>query len=236
MAIDWTKPPSFEEIINDKEIQSALSKKYTECYIKDEINLFTNLNHKLNMLDPLIERLKTIGVDLNSYPWYKDLCDIYIPKATQHFNKVIDKSNKCDIVKEDETWFRESSDAFFSNVEKFTKFIVLEIFGKKPKDWNDAIENLNNIKMDNIIKSKFGNDQKLNKIIDYVVFTLHQWRMLYNANKHDTTKEKNSVLEKQKESTIIFNGNDILDLTHEFVNIIYLLLPFVFLIKSTKNT
>ena len=90
--------------------------------------------------------------------------------------------------------------------------------------------------MDNIIKSKFGNDQELNNTIDYVVFTLHQWRMLYNPNKHDITKEKNSVLEKQKESTIIFNGNDILDLTHEFVHIIYLLLPFVFLIKSTKNT
>lgn len=77
-----------------------------------------------------------------------------------------------------------------ANVEKFTKFIVLEIFGKKPKDWNDAIENLNNIKMANIIKSKFDNSQELNKTIDYVVFTLHQWRMLYNSNKHDITKKK----------------------------------------------
>lgn len=92
--------------------------------------------------------------------------------------------------KEDEIWFRESFDAFFSNVEKFTKFIVLEIFGKKHKKWDDAIKNLNNIKTVNIIKQKFGNDQILNNCIDYVVSRLDSWRMLYNLNKHDITKEK----------------------------------------------
>lgn len=234
MSINWTKKPSFEEIMNDKETQNHFSKMIAECYKKDEIELFKKLNKEWNELGQIIKHLKTISVDLSSYPWYRDLCNIYIPKATQHFNEVVNRTNKIDITKEDEIWMHESSDAFFSNVEKFTKFIVLEIFNKKVKNWNDAIMMLNNIKNIQLIKSKLGNEQELNKIIDYVVCTLHQWRMLYNSNKHDITKEKNNVLEKQKESTVVIFGNDVLDLVYEFTHIIWLLLPIVFLIK-TKN-
>ena len=64
--------------------------------------LFTNLEHELNMLVLLINYLKVIGADLNFYSLYNDLCDIYIAKAKQHFDKVIDETIKCDIGKEDE--------------------------------------------------------------------------------------------------------------------------------------
>ena len=95
---------------------------------------------------------------------------------------------------------------------------------------------MNNIKTVNVIKQKFGNDQILNNCIDYIVSRLDSWRMLYNLNKYDINKEKYSVLEKQEESTIIICGNDVLDLTHEFVHIIYLVFLFLWIIKTNKNT
>ena len=235
MSIDWTKHPSFEEIINDKEFQSAFSKMHTESYINDEKTLFIKLKKELNLLNELINRLKATGIDLTLSNWYKDLDEIYIPEAIQHFNKVFDETRNIDIITEDKLWMRKNSDSLFSTIEKFTKFIVLEIFGKKCKKWNDAIIKLDDIKTIQSIKNVApNNEDELNKILNYVCFTLDSWRQLYNSNKHDINKEKNNIVENQQEKSMIVCANDVLDFIHEFVHIINLLLPFLLIIKTKK--
>lgn len=195
-------------------------------YIKENQEYINNLKNGLSHLEVFSNKLITYKIDIKQKPWYKNIIEIYVPKAQEYFEKCNDLN--FDISKANDIWIRSEYKSFLSEVEKFTKFFIKQTLELDDIKFYRSINELDNV----VLKYKNLFSEDWAKEISNIKDNLHRWRNNYNENKHDEDKMDDSFY---TENNIGFGlGNDILEYVSDFIYRILCPLLATLLIIKTK--
>lgn len=177
-------------------------------YIKENQEYINNLKNELIHLEVLSNKLIAYKINIKQKPWYKNIMEIYVPKAQEYFEKCNDQN--FDISKANDIWIRSEYKSFLSEVEKFIKFFIQQTLELNNIKFYRSINELGNVVLK--YKNLFSKDWE-NEILN-IKDILHIWRGNYNENKHDEDKMDDCFY---IENNIGFGlGNDILEYVSDF--------------------
>lgn len=151
-------------------------------YIKKNQEYINNLNDGLICLEEISNKLITYKIDVKQTPWYKNIIEIYVPKA-QKYDERCNEQN-FDIIKANDIWMRSEYKSFLSEVEKFIKFFIYQTLGLDDITFFRVINEFNNV----VSKYKERFDEGWESVLLEIKDNLHRWRSNYNENKHDKDK------------------------------------------------
>lgn len=195
-------------------------------YIKENQEYINNLNDGLIYLEEISKKLIAYEIDVKHKPWYKNIIEIYVPKAQKYGERCNDPN--FDISKANDIWIRSEYKSFLSEVEKFIKFFIYETLGPDNDNFSKAINEFDDV----VSKYKERFDEGWESVLLEIKDNLHRWRRNYNENKHDKDKMDDSSYTKNKTCTIL--GDDILEYVSDFIYRILCPLLATLLIIKTK--
>ena len=194
-------------------------------YIKENQEYINNLKNGLIYLEALSNELIVYKIDIKQKPWYKNIMEIYVPKAQEYFEKCNDQN--FDISKANDIWIRSEYKSFLSEVEKFIKFFIKQTLELNKINFYRSINEIDNVvsKYKNLF-IKDWEDEILN-----IKYILDKWRGNSNENKHDEEKMDDCFY---IEDNIGFGlGNDVLEFVSDFIyRILNPLLSTLLIIKT----
>lgn len=195
-------------------------------YIKENQEYINNLNDGLIHLEEIYNKLIAYKIDIKQKPWYKNVMEIYVPKAQEYFEKCNDPN--FDISKANDIWIRSEYKSFLSEVEKFIKFFIYQTLELDNINFFGSIN-----KLDNVVsryKERFNQSWEI-EILN-IKDSLHRWRSNYNENKHEKDKIDDCFYIENKIGFVL--GNDILEYVSDFIYRILCPLLATLLIIKTK--
>ena len=81
-------------------------------YLAENDEYIERLNKGFQHLESLFKELKKFGINIKSKPWYKNIIEIYIPKAYKFYNNC--KDINFDIENYNNRWIRKDFKSFIS--------------------------------------------------------------------------------------------------------------------------
>ena len=146
---------------------------------------------------------KNSNISIKNQNWFINFFDFYLKDALEFLNNFQEIKEETEKILEDELkrWLKINSKAFFSDVEKSTKWYV-SILYKDPKfskTWNEANKHLCSSFYDypifiynrNIDLKKALNNDLYNLKNSFNILDI--WRRIYNQNKHGTETENFAI-------------------------------------------
>lgn len=195
-------------------------------YIKENQEYLNNLNDGLIYLEEIYNKLIAYKIDIKQKPWYKNVMEIYVPKAQEYIERCNDPN--FDISKTNDIWIRSEYKSFLSEVEKFISFFIYQTLGLDNINFFRSINEFDNVV--SRYKERFNQSWEI-EILN-IKDNLHRWRSNYNENKHDKDKIDDCFYIENKIG--FFLGNDILEYVSDFIYRILCPLLATLLIIKTK--
>lgn len=194
-------------------------------HIKEDQEYINNLNDGLIYLEEISNKLITCEINVKQKPWYKNIIEIYVPKAQKYGERC--NAPNFDISKANDIWIRSEYKSFLSEVEKFIKFFIYETLGLDKDNFSKAINEFNNVVSE--YKERFNQDWESEML--EIKDNLHRWRINYNENKHDKDKMDDCSYIENETCTVL--GDDILEYVSDFIcKILCPLLETLLIIKT----
>ncbi len=187
---------------------------------------------EIKKLEFISSELKEKQINIENKPWYLNLLDIYVKQAFEFYRNC--KKESYDVKKENRLWLRMHYNSFVSNIEKFMKFFIKQLFPVKKLNFYNAINYL-----DEVVKeySKLFSDQEelwIESIYE-IKNNLHSWRSVQNKNKHDEEHMESNYYDDEIKRIVI--DEDPLVYVTDFITFVLnpLLRVLVVVVQSREN-